>query len=306
MRRALALLAVCSLTLLACGDDDVSVGTEGPTTTVNTAPASEQGLLDVARERWQAAGIEDYTWSYERFCFCPPFAVTVEVVDSVGVSHELDPASTEEVEILTMEDLFDEVQSALDTAFEVTVEYDDQTGQVITLDVDQIENAIDDEYSFSVSSLTVAGETPPATQPPITDRVELSESFGCAYGFHASNPEQTVGLRVDFSGTPTTFPAVIELPDPSWEAVVVLGEELYANWCNDVIDMSQPQPRIDETWTIVGGTIEFVGDPPEVDPAGTGPVTARLVGLVAERPDGSRVPLRDLEVTNDSWGMFAG
>src|SRR5687767_14658689 len=140
------------------------------------------------------------------------------------------------------------------------------------------------------------GDGPTTTESPVTGRVELSESFGCAHGFHVSNPEQTVGVRIDFSGgTPATFPAAITLPDPGWDAVVVLGGELYANWCNDVIDMSQPQPRIDETWTIVAGAIEFVGDPPVADfqtPAR--PVTARLVGLVAERPDGSRVELQDI------------
>lgn len=149
---------------------------------------------------------------------------------------------------------------------------------------------------------------PATTEPPVTERVALSESFGCAYGFHVSDPEQTVGVRIDFTGgTPATFPAVIALPDPGWDAVVVVGEELYANWCNDVIDMSQPQPRIDETWTVVAGAIEFVGEPPLADfQASAAPVTARLVGLVAERPDGSRVELGDLEVTNESWGMFAG
>ena len=169
----------------------------------------------------------------------------------------------------------------------------------------------DDDVSVGTegaTSTTPAPSIPTTTESPVTDRVELSESFGCAYGFHASNHEQTVGVRIDFSGeTPATFPAVITLPDPGWEAVVVVGEALYANWCNDVIDMSQPQPRIDESWTIVAGTIEFVGDPPVADfQASAGPVTARLVGLVAERPDGSRVELQDLEVTNESWGMFAG
>ena len=315
MRRALVLLAAGSLFLLGCGDDDeVSVGTEGTSTTTSVpAPGSEQERLDAARARWDELGIVDYTWSYRRSCFCPPFAVTIVVEGGEAISHEVesdpavDPVVPEEVEILTVEDLFDEVQRAIDTADEVTVEYEAETGRVTTLDVDQITDAVDDEYGYAVTSFSLVGDGAPTTEPPVTDRVELSESFGCAYGFHASNPEQTVGLRVDFSGEPGAFPAVIELPDPSWEAVVVLGEELYANWCNDVIDMSQPQPRIDETWTIVAGRIEFVGDPPAADESGaTTAVTARLTGLVAERPDGSRVELRDLEVANESWGMFAG
>ena len=46
---------------------------------------------------------------------------------------------------------------------------------------------------------------------------------------------------------------VIQLPDPGWVAAVHVGEELYANWCNDVIDPSQPQPRIDESWGMFAG-----------------------------------------------------
>lgn len=315
VRRALALLMAGSLAVVACGDDDVSVGTEGPTTTSSTAPGgSEQGRLAAARDRWEELGIADYTWSYRRSCFCPPFAVTVVVEGGAAVSHEVesdpavDPVVPEEVEILTVEDLFDEVQRAIDTADEVTVTYEAETGRVTTLDVDQLSNAVDDEYGYAVTSFSLVGDgAPTTTEPPVTDRVELSESFPCAYGFHASNPEQTVGLRADFTGEPGPFPAVVELPDPSWDAMVVLGVELYANWCNDVIDPSQPQPRIDETWVIVAGTVEFVGEPPVAgEPGVSERVTARLSGLVAERPDGSRVALRDLEVTNEVWGMFAG
>ena len=314
MRRAVALVTVCFLALAACSDDDVSVGTEGTTTTTPapTIPTggSEQERLDAARARWEAIGIDDYTWSYRRTCFCPPLAVTVVVEDGVAISHELEadaaggPTTTEEVEILTMDDLFDEVQSAIDTADKLTAAYDDETGRVTTLDVDQITNAVDDEYGFTVTAFAAAGDGPATTEPPITDRVELTEDFGCGYGFHASNPEQTVSVRVDFLGSPTTFPPVIDLPDPGWEAVVVVGSELYANWCNDVIDPSQPQQRVDETWPIVAGTLEFVGEPPV--PGEGASITARLLGLVAERPDRSRVKLRDLEVTNESWGMFAG
>ncbi len=316
VRRALALLAVGSFVLLGCGDDDVAVGTEGTTTTTTALPTggSEQERLDAARARWDAAGIADYTWSYRRSCFCPPFAVTVVVEDGAAVSHEVeadpavDPVVPEEVAIFTVEDLFAEVQQAIDTADSVTVEYEDETGRVLTVDVDQITNAVDDEYSYAVTAFAEPGDSPPTTEAPVTDRVELSEHFGCGHGFHASNPEQTVALRIDVAElTPTAFPAVIQLPDPGWVAAVHLGEELYANWCNDVIDSSQPQPRIDESWTIVAGTMEFVGEPPNADTtSGIRSVTVRLTGLVAERPDGSRVELRDLEVTNDSWGMFAG
>src|SRR5688500_4920067 len=116
MRRALRLLAVGSVAVLGCGDDDVAVGTGGPTTTTAVAPSgSEQERLDAARARWEELGVLDYTWSYRRSCFCAPFAVTVVVEGGEPVSHEveadsaLDPVAAEAVEIFTVEDMFDEV-----------------------------------------------------------------------------------------------------------------------------------------------------------------------------------------------------
>src|SRR5688572_30192947 len=54
MRRALRLLAVGSVAVLGCGDDDVAVGTGGATTTTAVAPSgSEQERLDAARARWE-------------------------------------------------------------------------------------------------------------------------------------------------------------------------------------------------------------------------------------------------------------
>jgi hypothetical protein len=157
----LAVLAIVPLALVGCRDDRVPVDTGG--TVPSTLPeipapgAPEQDRLDAARARWDAAGIEDYEWTYSGSCFCPRLTVTVrveggQVVDTQVVS-EGQPAGTEaDLQITTMLDLFDEVQRAIDTADSVTVEYDADTGRVISLDVDQITDAADDEYGYTVTS----------------------------------------------------------------------------------------------------------------------------------------------------------
>ena len=65
-----------------------------------------------------------------------------------------------------------------------------------------------------------------------------------------------------------------------------VGTHLAANWCNDVI--VDPQAEIDETWEIVEGTLEFVGD----DPAGRrrfrGPAGARRADRRGGREPGRR------------------
>jgi hypothetical protein len=320
MRRLLALVLVPMLALVACGDDEVSVGTDGTTTSSTEAlppipaeGAPEQDRLDAARARWEAAGIDSYTWRYERHCLCPPLEVEIVVVDGVATAHELVPATDgapgpvdQELEILTMDDLLDAVQDAIDTAASLTVGYDPGTGQVRTLDVDQIENAVDDEYGYAVTAFEATGSSTPTTQAERIDPATLTEAWGCGYGFHMSDEAQTVAVQLDFSAAGDGPAAVTELPSPDWEAVVVTGERLFANWCNDVIDMTRPQPQIDETWDVVEGTITFDGAPPALQPPADQPVTARVTGLVAERPDGTRVAIGDLTVTNDTWGFLAG
>lgn len=170
MRRLIALLAVGVFALSGCSDDEVSVGTEGEqtTTTLPEIPpqgAPEQHRLDAAIARWEAAGIDDYEWAYSRHCFCPSLDVTVQVEGGVAVDHQLEqdesgfPASDEDLQILTMPDLFDVVQESIDTADSFTVEYEPDTGRVTSIDVDPIENAVDDEFGYVVGSFTTTGET---------------------------------------------------------------------------------------------------------------------------------------------------
>jgi hypothetical protein len=312
MRRLLALLAVGAVALTSCSGDDTSLGTEGPDTTLAPIPgpdAPEQDRLDAARARWAAAGIHDYEWTYERTCFCPVLIVSVEVQGDAAVDHRLEPGEgsptppDEEIDVLTIPDLFDEVQDAIDTADSFTVEYDAETGRVTTLDVDPIENAVDDELAYLVRSFN---GTPSA--PRGFDVATLTESWACGRGFHLSDVDETVALMLDLTDPTWTEPPpqTATLPDERWDARVLIGQDLFANWCDDVIGEDEPTPRTDETWPIVAGTISFADEVASIGTSCERPVTARVTGLVAERPDGSRVTIGDLDVTNSCWGGAAG
>jgi hypothetical protein len=131
-------------------------------TTVPTTkpPDGEAGLArewEAARARWDAAGIDDYTIAYRQLCFCPHVAVRVEVVDGEVVNVvSLDPEppmSLEPEDQLTVDDLFDEAREAFG-ADRVAITYDDELGYPITIDVDQILEAVDDEYTWTVESFT--------------------------------------------------------------------------------------------------------------------------------------------------------
>ncbi len=161
-----------------------------------------------------------------------------------------------------------------------------------------------------------AGSVPTTTAPAPTTTTApapalgetLTEDWGCGYGFAAGNPDQTVGLVIQLQPRMQVdqgrLPAQTDLGDGPWDAVVRQGEHLFANWCDDVIDTSEPQPEVTAELPVVEGTMEVTTgrlhqECPSV-------VVAQLTGVVAEGEDGQRVELGDLDVRNDSWGCFAG
>ncbi|WP_322938022.1 hypothetical protein [Nocardioides bizhenqiangii] len=135
--------------------------------------------------------------------------------------------------------------------------------------------------------------------------VELTEDLGCGYGFAVSDKAERALLSVHHNAEPGAIERTVSLPDPAWDAQVLVGTHLAANWCNDLIE--EPQAEVDETWEIVEGTLEFVGEVPATgDSPADQPVRAELSGVVAQSPDGERVELGDLSLTNGAWGFFAG
>jgi hypothetical protein len=95
----------------------------------------------------------------QRSCFCPP----PNGIDVTVVNHEireiLDPDSGEPVENLdpffpvTIDDLFDLLEDAIDHADFVDVDYDPVFGAPIRIEIDYLRQAVDDELSFLVSDL---------------------------------------------------------------------------------------------------------------------------------------------------------
>lgn len=129
----------------------------------------------------------------------------------------------------------------------------------------------------------------------------LTEAHGCGYGFQAGRPDQRVGLFVGRSGGPATD-GVVTLPAPEWTVTLRFGEDLFANWCDDVMEAGEPEPVVTEAWDVVEGRLEVAV------PAGggQGPATLTATGLVAQRPDGALVPLGDITIVNEWYGTFAG
>ncbi len=155
---------------------------------------------------------------------------------------------------------------------------------------------------------TSAAVTTPTT-PPVGDlTLTLTQTWGCGHGFWMSDQEQTMGLLIDTGGvdqTALTAGTPVDLPDEQWRATVMLGENLFANWCNDVVDETTPQPVITAEFEVTAGTVIPQHIPPFDMACQAEEATLEVRGLTATGPDGD-VTIPDMTMVNDSWGCFAG
>jgi hypothetical protein len=159
-------------------------------------------------------------------------------------------------------------------------------------------------------ALAACGSPEPATsttvepgQASLADLATLTEEWGCGHGFYVGNPGQTSALRLQFTGNELTE-TEIDLPDPAWSGVLIHGTNLYANWCDDVIEANEPTPMELQTITIVGGHLSVVGAIPE--PFAGGTLVVGATDLEVALPDGTTAVLGDITITNRAWGVFAG
>ena len=153
---------VVAITLIAggCASGHGDEGASGGSTTLpEIDPKGDQvARLEAARERWAAAGIEDYRWTFTRLCFCPPLSadIRVEGGEADRSSIEIEFGYPDDLDFTTMEELFDFIEDEIARSDEVTVDYDPVTGQVRGFDADRITTAVDDELGYDVTSLVPA------------------------------------------------------------------------------------------------------------------------------------------------------
>lgn len=156
---------------------------------------------------------------------------------------------------------------------------------------------------IAVALLSLAACSSTSSTP---ENPELTEQYGCGYGFYASNVEQTVGLFIGFSDFEAAqsgdVPETSQLEDDTWQAELRFGTDLFANWCDDVLEPGEPTPEVGETWQL-SGTIEI----DELPPAGQGgPASATLTEVEARGPNNELIAFDVFEIENQFWGTFAG
>lgn len=137
-------VALLTLTFIGCTDP--------------LGPASDE--LALARARWTMTNADNYVFEFQRSCFCATDSVRpirIEILDglvsSASYTDTEEPISPPFALVPTIDDLFDEVQGAVDgMASSVIANFDAEMGYPTSVQIDYIRDAIDDEVSFTVSS----------------------------------------------------------------------------------------------------------------------------------------------------------
>jgi hypothetical protein len=121
-------------------------------------PGSAAAELSSHLAQWQAGGPNSYSYTITMACFCPfnePYRVTVENNVTTAVTAAGAPVDAQQVSFLpkTIPAVFKLVSDNLDAA-KLTVRYDPTLGFPTSIDADPIANAVDDEFSMTITDFT--------------------------------------------------------------------------------------------------------------------------------------------------------
>ncbi|GGC60841.1 DUF6174 domain-containing protein [Marinobacter halophilus] len=146
MTKNISILAALGLLLTACagsGKEDASPVTDFPE----------------AMALWQSKAVAGYEVTIEQTCFCPPdllqpMRVTVrqgKVIDIEGLEQPLNHPEVLDERRLTIEGLLSLIAESGDSASELVVQYDQQYGFPVRLEIDGSPLIADDEFSYRLS-----------------------------------------------------------------------------------------------------------------------------------------------------------
>jgi hypothetical protein len=147
--RRLARLAALGALLLVGGCELVT----GP---------GEPGRLEEARLLWDRVGPRDYAFEFTPNCFCALGGQRIRVTVDDGAVIRARMISTDSpveaylfASIPTIPELFDIIENAFDRdAHDIDASYDGSYGYPVSVAIDYDQNAIDEEYGFTISGFT--------------------------------------------------------------------------------------------------------------------------------------------------------
>lgn len=119
----------------------------------------EADLKDQKQE-WLAQNYRDYSYEFQRSCFCGEvrrMVVTVrnDEVTSVVVKATGEPVTQFLDSYYTITELYDYLIGVADGADSMDVAFDDERHIPVTVSADPIRNAADDEFSLDIGGFTL-------------------------------------------------------------------------------------------------------------------------------------------------------
>jgi hypothetical protein len=124
-----------------------------------------QKAFESNKEKWQQSEIKNYTYSFQRSCFCTREAtreVLTHVKNGTAVNSQFkDTNSPVPNELsfnkLSINDLFTTIEAAIDKNVAVIrVKYNNETGQPTLIYIDGKTGITDDEFSLTANNLTIS------------------------------------------------------------------------------------------------------------------------------------------------------
>jgi hypothetical protein len=270
-----------------CSDADVWTDPPATVTLVGTA------FIEVPWESWECPGLGADN-------LADPHEHVVEAVGGVVEIH-FDSTLVNEFSVAARSDT--ESPEAIDAPLvseapgRLTLTVPEGTDWVVRLRL----ATADDRVAY-YAAVVKTGPTPLADGAAFDESV-LSVDYQCGFGVYASDPDETVGVWVVFldrsAASAGLTPRQVELPHEDWRVVLETGRHLFGNHCSDLL--VEPEPVVAESFVAIAGSIAItelhVGD-------GCGSTTAVVDNLVFEDPDGKRVTVGPLMITNTAWGCF--
>ena len=124
---------------------------------------STEGELKDQQKRWQALNLNDYTFEFQRSCFCGgPHGFLRVTVASDRIVAVVDSETGQPPQNLfpgwvgTVDEIFQELIEDARDAHKVEVSFNDDLHYPTRASVDRIKHAIDDEYSLTLRNLRAA------------------------------------------------------------------------------------------------------------------------------------------------------
>lgn len=130
----------------------------GPTVTGTEGDHDElQAALDVARARWDGRSFDGYVYRTTRVCFCPRSENEIFVDDAGVVTGQRTISGEPESEPPTIDDLFDQLEAAIDgDAASISASFEQTLGYPVRFSIDFDEMIADEEQGRTTRWLTPA------------------------------------------------------------------------------------------------------------------------------------------------------